>query len=227
MSDVPPRDPPLPPSPPVADVRTGPPWESGGPVVSRFLETVRGVLFEPARLFAAMRRTGGFQAPLIFALVGVAVGALASVVYQGLLSALSLGMFGDTSAALGAAWALYSLVMAPVIGVLAVFIGAGVCHGVLLLVNGARQPFEATVRVVAYVLGGTSVLNVIPFCGGIIGAVWALVSAIVGLAQAHEIPTGTAAAAVLVPAGVSCFCGIALTLLFYSALAVLGGWGPM
>ena len=69
-------------------------------------------------------------------------------------------------------------------------------------------------RVVAYSMGSTSLLQVIPVCGGVFAAVWAIVANIIGLAQTHEISTGKAAAAVLVPILVCCV----LTALFYAAL---------
>ena len=56
-----------------------------------------------------------------------------------------------------------------------------------------------------------------PLCGGVIGGIWALVIVIIGLAAAHEIPTGKAAAAVLIPIVVCCV----LVLVFYAAIVAL------
>jgi hypothetical protein len=66
---------------------------------------------------------------------------------------------------------------------------------------------------------------VIPFLGGLIGAVWALVITIIGLAQAHGTSGGRAAAAVLVPLGVCCLAVLALAGLFaFTLTRSLGGW---
>ena len=87
----------------------------------------------------------------------------------------------------------------------------------LLLLGGARRPYETTLRVSAYASGATSVLGLIPLCGAFIGGIYAVVVAIIGLSRAHEISTGKAAAAVLLPIVLCC----GLVLLFYGAIAAI------
>ena len=227
MSDSQPDQPPWPggepPSLPPPPQRTGPPWEQGGPALRRFLETTRGVLLEPATLFATMRRTGGLQAPLTYAVVGVTAGALASVIYNFLLSGLTVGVLGGWGGRPGPLALAYALVVTPIVAILVAFIGAGIYHAMLLLLDGARYPFETTFRVQAYAMGSTALLSFVPFCGNAIGAVWGIVSTIVGLAGTHEISTGKAAAAVLIPIIVCCFVVSALALfLGLSVLALIG-----
>lgn len=224
--------PPLPPSiPPSGDAgRTGPPWENPGPVFGRFVETMRGVLLDPTALFRSMRRTGGLGRPLTFGIAGTLIGSLIGSLWQMMFMAGG-GTFSDPSFGGEAAVAtLFSsgciIVVVPVVSVLAMFIAAGVYHLMLMLLGAARQPFETTMRVVAYSMGSTSLLQILPVCGSLVAAVWALVAYIIGLAQAHEISTGKAAAAVLIPVAVCCVIGI----LFYAAIlavflgAVAGGF---
>jgi hypothetical protein len=229
MTDLPPPGPPPwtpPPLPPIGG-RLGPPWERGGPWLTRFVETVREVLLDPVRAFSDMRREGGLQAPLAFAAIGVVAGATASAVYDLLLSGLAGGqalggypampMFGSAPGTMAL------LVVSPVVALLTLFVWAGICHLLLMLLDGARQPFETTFRVAAYASGSTALLQVVPFCGALVGAVWNLVVTIIGLAHAHETSLGKAAAAVLVPLAVCCFFVVALALLFgLSLLALLG-----
>jgi hypothetical protein len=175
-----------------------------------------------------MRREGGLQAPLAFAAIGVLIGAIATAVWDTLFRGLSLGAGAGYYPTLpimgGGAASMGLLVVTPLVALLFVVAGAGVYHLLLLLFDGARQPFETTCRVVAYATGATAVLQALPFCGSIVAAVWSLVATIVGLAQAHEIPTGKAAAAVVVPLVVCCFFAVALVLLFgLSLLALLAG----
>jgi hypothetical protein len=59
----------------------------------------------------------------------------------------------------------------------------------------------------------------IPFCGGWIAMVWNIVVEIIGLARSHEIDTGKAALAVLLPIMVCCG-GLIL-------LGVLGGFSAL
>jgi hypothetical protein len=218
MSDV--HPPPPPPLPPDNDQgRTGPPWEQPGPWLGRFVDTARGVLTDPRGTFAAMRRTGGLASPLAFAIIGVLVGSFATLVYQTVGAGASLlPILGGRTPGVGSVIA--TLVITPVIATLSLFVFAGLFHAVLLLLNGAKQPFEATFRTYAYASGATAVLGIIPVCGGIVGAVWGIVATIIGLAKAHDTTTGTAAVAVLVP--VTICCGTALLIFGASMLALAG-----
>ena len=219
--------PPLPaPSTPASDDagRAGPVWEHPGPVVPRFLETVRGVLLDTVVFFRTMRRRGGLASPLTFGVAGTLLGALIGALYQFMFASMSGGL-GDVGSARDAAIVgLLSsgciVVFLPLIAVVAMFVSAAIYHVMLLLLGAARQPFETTMRVVAYSMGSTSVLQIVPVCGGVFAAVWAIVANIIGLARTHEISTGKAAAAVLLPVLACCV----IIALFYAALiAVLVG----
>lgn len=229
MTDLPPPGSPPwtpPPLPPISG-RLGPPWERDGPWLTRFIETARDVLLDPVRAFRSMRREGGLQAPLTFAAIGVLVGAVATAVYDALLSGMVAGpavpgygtlpMFGSGFGTMAL------LIITPVVALLFMFVGAGIYHLLLMLFDGARQPFETTFRVVAYASGSTAILQAVPICGALVGAIWSLVATIIGLAQAHEIPLGKAVAAVLVPLAVCCFFMVALVLLFGLSLLALAG----
>jgi hypothetical protein len=109
----------------------------------------------------------------------------------------------------------------PALILVACFVVAGIVHLLLLLVGGAHQSFETTARVAAYTLGGTAVFDVIPICGGFIGAAWAVVVLIIGLAHAHETGAGRAAAAVLIPVGLCCLCCVAIIVAVAAGLAGL------
>ena len=207
--------PPLPPA--HDDGRTGPVWEQPGPIGSRFLETVRGVLLDPTAFYRTMRRSAGLGPPLTFGIAGTLIGSLIGSLYQLMFMSAGTG-FGDVTAGEAAFASLFSsgciVIVVPVFAVLGMFVGAAIYHVMLLLLGAARQPFETTMRVVAYAMGATSVLQIIPICGSVLAVVWSIVVYIIGLAQAHEIPTGKAAAAVLIPIAVCCV----LTALFYAAL---------
>ena len=59
----------------------------------------------------------------------------------------------------------------------------------------------------------------IPVCGGIVAAVWALVVNCIGLARAHETTTGKAVFAILLPLIVCCGGGC-----FLAFLIGVGAW---
>lgn len=190
--------PPLPPS----GGRTGPAWEGTGEFAQRYVETVRGVLTDPKGFYANMRLTGGLQEPVTFALVGIGISAVASAVYSSFGS--MFGSFGFPGGGMPGSGFVGTLVMTLVLGTVGLFIGAGIFHLMLSLLGAARQPFEATLRVVAYAVGATSLIGLIPFCGSIIGGLYGIYLYIVGLADVHETDMTKAAIAVLTPAVVCC-----------------------
>jgi hypothetical protein len=109
--------------------------------------------------------------------------------------------------------------------VISAFVAAGILHLMLLLLGGARHDFEATFRVVAFAQA-TSLLLLIPFCGQFAGGasgLWTLVLYILGLAEAHRIGHGKAAAAVLLPLVLCCCCVALLGFLFAGTIAGLAG----
>ncbi len=202
-------------------LRTGPPWEQPGAWFQRFAQTAQGALLEPSLFFSTMRRTGGIGAPVMYGFLGTFLGGLAAGLYQFLLGTLFAGMNGPDAAREQAVINAFStgciVLVVPILTVLSLFINAGITHVMLLLLNGARRGFETTMRVAAYAHGSAALLNLVPLCGGVIGSVWALVIVIIGIARAHEIPTGKAAAAVLVPIVICCV----LVLVFYAAIMAL------
>jgi hypothetical protein len=224
MTDGPDFEPPTPPQPftppsftpppPPFAARTGPPWEQDGTLVDRFVNTVRGIVTDPKGFFQTMRREGGLGTPLLYAFVGNMIGWLMALVYQ------TLTPFGG---GLGEAMGGFVMMMfiLPVAVLVGLFLWSGLLHVVLSLLDGARQPFETTFRVVAYTSGTTSLANIVPWCGGFIGAAVAIAFTIIGLSEAHEIPVGKSAIAVLVPLVICCGLGLLIVVTMFG-LAALG-----
>src|SRR5205814_4280277 len=108
----------------------------------------------------------------------------------------------------------------PLFIVIGLFIGSGIVHLCLMIVGGAKQPFETTFRVLAFSHGSAGPLQIVPLCGGLISGVWALVCTCIGVARAHETDTGRAVLAVFLPLIVCCGCGLLLLVMF----GALGAW---
>jgi hypothetical protein len=104
--------------------------------------------------------------------------------------------------------------MAPLIVVASTFFAAAIVHLLLIMFGGAPQPYETTFRVISY-SWAVGVFNLLPICGVFIGAIWRVVVQIIGLREAHGVPGGRAAAAVLIPVILACLC------LFLVTMAVL------
>jgi hypothetical protein len=210
--EPPPVPPPVPPPPPPegdGDARrVGPPWEQPGPWFRRFAETAQAALLQPAEFFSTMRVRGGLGPPIGYGIIGTVTGGVFAAFYQLLFSTYGAGLQGTEAAREQAAIGLLSTgcltVMLPVFTVVSLFVSAAITHVALLLLDGARRGFEATMRVAAYGSGSTALLNLVPICGGVVGGIWSIVITVIGISRAHEISTGKALAAVLLPMLVCC-----------------------
>ncbi len=187
------------------------------------VQTISQVLLSPVATFRDMKVDGGWGEPLGFA---VLVGSVSSWIAQAwimLASSLMSGRGGPSPEAVAVANAqeIWSALLAPFLVCAFTVVGAGIAHVLLILFGGAPRRYETTFRVFCY---GWSVgaVNLVPICGVFIGAIWRFVVEIIGLREAHPVPTGRAAAAVLVPVLVSCFC-LMLAFLLVAFAGVAGG----
>lgn len=113
-----------------------------------------------------------------------------------------------------------NIFLIPFIATISPFLMAGIYHGFLLLVGGAKKPFEVSFRVVCYGAGAISLLQIIPVCGQYIVGIWTLVTLVIGLKCAHQTDFTRAALAILLP--VICCCGLIFGLGVLGA-AAMGG----
>lgn len=209
----------------VIQPRTGLPWEhrDARGLFNAFADTLAMVLTKPAAAFTVMRTEGGFGGPLLFAVIGGAIGAIISFMLA--LGASSLGLVGNRHDAMGAMFGMtlswMGFVFRLVMVALAPFIFGALVHVSLMLLGGAKKTFETTFRVIAFAQGATAPLQLVPCCGGLIALVWNIVASCIGISRAHEIDTGRATMAVLLPLIVCCGGGIFILFLF-GGLAALG-----
>ncbi len=204
----------------------GLPWERRAEVgfFNGLLETIRLVLLEPTRAFAAMPVTGGLGAPLFFYVLVGSIGALAGFFYQAALNSVSsattpqeqavAAMFGSTAVIGG------SIMMTPVLLAAVAFLSAALIHLALMVLGGANRPYESTFRVVCYAGGATAVLQLLPVCGALAATVWNFVLFVIGLAAVQKIGKGRATAAVMLPTLVCCGLLVAVVV---AAIAAAGG----
>jgi hypothetical protein len=198
--------------------RTGLPWEHRHErgFFNAFVETLVMVLTKPGTAFRVMRTEGGLGEPLLYAIIGGGVGVIVWFIFSlalnsfGLLNPRETGfgpMVGMSVSFVMLVWRLVAVAVAP-------FILGGLVHLSLMLVGGANKAFETTFRVISFSQGSTAPLQLVPCCGGLVALVWFLVASCIGVARAHEIDTGRATLAVLLPVIVCCGGGILLLFLF-------------
>ncbi|HEY2124892.1 MAG TPA: YIP1 family protein [Chthoniobacterales bacterium] len=206
---------------------SGLPWDRRGELglFKAFVETLQMVLGRPADAFTAMKREGGLGEPLLYAVIGGTVGIVAKFVYTFGFQMVGGSFAGSSSHRIfGAAGLLGSIIFSPVLVIIILFLTAGLIHVCLMIVGGARQPFETTFRVICFAAGSAYPLQVVPFCGGLVAGVWALVLYCLGLAKAHETDTGRAVLAVFLPAVICCGGGILLVVLVGGLGALSQAW---
>lgn len=196
--------------------RTGPAWENPATAGfwARLWGTIAPALSRPSEFYSSMRRKGGMGQPLLFYVivgwVALTLNSILELPFQVFLESLPASseyLFPGAGSLFGLA---FVVVLAPVLLVVGSFISAAITHVCLMILGGARQPFETTFRVICYGYGAAAPFQIIPVCGALIGGVWGLVLEIVGLSKAHEISTGKAVLAVLLPLLLCCGAGLAL-----------------
>ncbi|MBC7186398.1 MAG: YIP1 family protein [Calditrichaeota bacterium] len=202
---------------------SGCPWEEMGRVGfwKSLWDTISGVLFSPNTFFARMPVTGGIGKPLLF---GLLVGSVSSIVDSiislsgwlwpmGLRHYPGMAEFPDIFPLWMSRTALVPLVSltAPMMVLVGMFLWAGILHLCLMLVGGAQRGFEATFRVVAY-SEAASLFRILPFCGSVVALPWMIVVQIIGFKQAHQISSGKAVGAMLLPLLLCCACVMSLIL---------------
>jgi hypothetical protein len=201
---------PAPAAPPTQLVtpRSGLPWDRRVELglFKAFIETLQMILARPTTAFTAMKREGGLWEPLLYALIGGTFGTVVNFIYRFGLQAVTGDTFGSWNEhrMFGSIGILFLIIFSPLLVIIGTFLAAGVIHLCLLMVGGARQPFETTFRVVCFTTGSVNPLQVVPFCGSLIAGVWALVLYCIGLARAHETDTGRAVLAVFLPLVICC-----------------------
>ncbi len=210
------------------NLRPGLPWENrtSENFFNALFETIIMVLSKPDQAFAIMKREGGLGDPLLYAVICGSAGSLISLVYQFFLRSLGMGMGRN---GLGAIFGLgffsiLIIIFIPVLVLIGVFIGSAITHVCLMIVGGAKQPFETTLRVLSYGNGSAHLLNVVPFCGGLLALVAALIVGSIGLARAHETDTWRAVVAILLPLIVCCGGGIFLFFAIFAGAMASGNW---
>jgi len=224
--------PPFPPEPPVMPPPPEPgpqpiPWEQPGyPALEALYETAKLLFTKPSEAFARMPVVGDLGRPLLFAVIFGWIGIIAAQIYniamRGAMWNFMPGMRGMQGFTLPVIWNVATMVLAPIFVLLGVFIWSAILHLFLMLVGGANSGFTATIRVVCYA-GATQIFAVVPFCGGFIATVWAIVLEIIGLAAAHRTTQGKAALAVLLPIVLCCVCLAIVAAAFGAAIfGVLG-----
>ncbi len=183
-----------------------------------FVETWKLVATQPQAFFRRVRidQTG---TAILFGVIATTVGNVFAALYNWLQAASGLAgfeswmqrmpqeetRFFELYRANLPAFLVGSVVLAPILAVVWMYVGSAIVHVLLMLFRGAKRPFDATLTAVAYA-SGLNLLMVVPACGGLIALVWGLVVLVIALGEIQRCGSGKAAAAVFAPAILLCLC---------------------
>jgi len=210
-------------STPVVGEQSGLPWENRERIgfLNALWETILMILTKPNEAFGVMRREGNFVDPLLYVVLMGTAAAVVSFFYSFILNSFGMMSGGDrqgVAALFGfGAGSVVMLILMPVILIIGMFVGAAITHVCLMIVGGANQSYETTLRVLSYSSGSANILQLLPVCGGMVAGIYTVVLNCIGLARAHQTDTWRAVVAVLLPVVVCC--GGAFLIVF----AVIGG----
>lgn len=206
----------------ITTVEDGPAWEKREELglLPAMIETIKAVLLDPVATFSSMKKSGGLANPLLYYVIPSVLGGIMGLIYNQFISKMggtnelaSLGLDSGIGLVIG-------FIALPLLLIISAFISSGVMHLCLRLIGAAQEPFEATFRVIMYASGSTAILQLVPFCGGSVAGIWALVLMVIGFTKVHNISTGKAVLAVLLPTIVCCA-------LIFIIIMVAGGMGAV
>jgi hypothetical protein len=212
---------------PVTGRPSAPAWEQPGPPLQRLWDTTIAVVLRPREVFAGLG-SANVGAALAYAAIVGGITLLASALLE-LALRIGFGVVFPGRPPSGLEWLATGIQGAGILSFVGVqlaiflarlFVWSLLAHGVLMLLGGAREPFETTLRVFCYAQAA-SIFIVIPFCGPLVALVWFLIVAVIGVSEAQRTDGMQAALAVLAPLVACCCCCGAGILTFMGSLAGL------
>lgn len=191
-------------------------------ILGAFADTWRGSALEPRRFFAALPPHRSIGPALLYYLpLGIAV-AGAGLFWRLIGGGLGdMGPLSDLGIEGSSMSPLIEFLTSPLVLLLSLFVSAGVTHLMLKMIGAPRRDVGTTVRVFAYAYS-PQILGVIPWLGQVVGGVWMVVLAIIGLREAHRTTTMKAALAVLIPLAIALFFIFAAMLILATTSVLMG-----
>lgn len=227
LPEVSPQEFPAPEPPPML-----PTWERPEPggFFPAAWESVKEILGSPAETFRRMPPGGGAARPLKFYILVTWLTSSIAVLYQMVAATINPELFSGTQgASLSQATLLMvlggAILLMPLFLLVGIYFSAGLLHGALLMLGGARKPFETTLRALCYAGGATSVIQLVPICGGWISWIAWLVYSAIALKEAHATDLWRPIAA-LVLVGLLC-CGAVFGITVATAAAMGAATGAL
>lgn len=164
-------------------------------------QTIAAVFSSPATVFAKLKVDGGLLGPLFYYLListasfGISVSyQLPSILKNPQLLSSQLSGVAPRTILLGF---LMVWILSPFFFTGGIFISSFLTHLSLKLVAKTKEPFRATFRTMCYSVGSVSIVQLIPFVGGIASSIWGVIIYFIGLKKVHRISARRLSLAIL------------------------------
>jgi hypothetical protein len=194
--------------------------DTSQPFFSRLFRTAVMAFSEPMKLFSGMPR-GDIGLPLLYGVITGTIAGIISIFWHMSFSGMALLTRHIHVEEFAVSTGLYLLFMflCPLLAAVGMFISAAINHICLLLFGAGNGGFVTTFRGIAY--GNTpALLCIIPFCGGVIGGIWAMVLVIIAYKIGHETDWWRAILAYFLPT-IFCCCMIIWLLMTFGVIGAL------
>ena len=204
------------------------PWENRSELglPKALMETVKMVVTNPVAFYGSLSKDGDWTSPILYAIIIGWIGAVFNFIWSILMqSMVSLPLGGRAGAAhmmMSGGFQLVFVIFAPVFVLIGIFIWAGLLHLAGMVLGDAEQGFEMTFKVVSYTTT-TQLANIIPMCGGAIGAIWGLILVMVGLKEGHRTEPWKAILTPILVIVFCCVCVGVMAAVFGAGIASLAG----
>ena len=173
------------------------PWESGEGFIGAFFKTTQEVLFSPIKFFKKAAAGQGYWSPFIFGMISGIIGSGVALLWQWMLFS-GVVPHQLLSATTYSVFLTVAVISIPFAVALSILLGSGLVHLCLMIVGGNRKGFASTFRAISY-SHSAALFYIIPFIGSFAGLIYLFILAIFGVREGHEISTGKAVLAVLLP----------------------------
>lgn len=173
------------------------PWGRRGELgfLRALWDNTLGVITDPVDFFKKVDPNSPIAGALLYGVLVGSLGHLLLVLWQSLVG---VGGAAVGNGPAGAVFLLGSIVLVPLFVLMSIFLTAAVLHLVIAALGWSERPFGATVKVASFAQVA-SLGHLIPLCGPLLGSVWGVILAVIGVRELHEQSTGRAVAVVLTP----------------------------
>ena len=178
--------------------------DTSQPFFARLFRTITMAFAEPMKLFSGMPR-GDIGLPLLYGVITGTITGVISIFWHMSFSGMALLTRHMHVEEFAVSTGIYILVMflMPLMVAIGIFISCAINHVCLLILGDGQHGFVTTFRAIAY--GNTpALLCIIPFCGGFVGGIWALVLVIIGFKLGHDTDWWRAILAYFLPTIICC-----------------------